>query len=143
MTLQKREALSTVGMGILGDVSPNCMQLPSADGIHLRWIFERELGFTWYDFYLFRRPTGGESGPERLSYVLADLDGRSSSGFDLRESAHSVLVFIRFCEETGFEVSMLSGQPLAAGLPVSGRPGEISPASVGPMRSRLLSSSRR
>jgi hypothetical protein len=55
MALQTRN-LVMVGLGILNDVPPNpSLQPPLADGIHLRWAFERDLGFPWYGYYLFRR----------------------------------------------------------------------------------------
>lgn len=45
------------GIGILNYRPPD--DVPSApilkDGIHLRWSFQRELGFPWHGFYLFRR----------------------------------------------------------------------------------------
>jgi hypothetical protein len=66
----------------------------------------------------------------RLKLILGESDGRSYLGVDLRESAHSVLVFIRFCEETEIEVSMLSGHTPLAGLTVSGRSGELASVSV-------------
>ena len=56
MPLQTRK-LTMVGLGTLGDAPPNPVQPPLADGIHLRWAFERGLGFPWYGFYLFRRPS--------------------------------------------------------------------------------------
>lgn len=50
------ENLVMVGLGIKDDAAPNPQpKLPG--GVHLRWSFEQELGFPWYGFYLFRRPT--------------------------------------------------------------------------------------
>jgi hypothetical protein len=61
-------------MGILGDVSPNRGQPPLADGIHLRWAFERELGFPRYGFYHFRRLSREvESDHACPSHVLGGL----------------------------------------------------------------------
>lgn len=47
--------LVMVGLGVLGDQPPNTLQPPLVDGIHLRYQPQRELGFPWYGFYLFRR----------------------------------------------------------------------------------------
>jgi hypothetical protein len=49
--------LVMIGLGVLGDTPPNPHQPPLVDGIHLRWSFERDLGFPWFGFYLFRRPS--------------------------------------------------------------------------------------
>ena len=43
MTLQTRD-LSMVGLGTQGDAPPNALQPSLADGIHLRWSFNRNLG---------------------------------------------------------------------------------------------------
>ncbi len=43
-------------LGVLGDAPPHRLQEPLEDGVHLRWAFERDLGFPWHGFYLFRRP---------------------------------------------------------------------------------------
>jgi hypothetical protein len=59
MSLQTQK-LVMVGLGVEGDVppnSPNSIQPPLVNGIHLRWAFEPESGFPWYGFYLFRRPS--------------------------------------------------------------------------------------
>lgn len=45
-----------LGLGTQGDTTPDDLQPPLIDGIHLRWSFKRNLGFPWYGFYLFRRP---------------------------------------------------------------------------------------
>jgi hypothetical protein len=47
--------LSILGLSIRGDVPPNNIQPQLRDGIYLRWAFERDAGFPWYGFYLFRR----------------------------------------------------------------------------------------
>jgi hypothetical protein len=51
--------LAMLALGVVGDTLASPTRQPSAlaDGIHLRWAFPRELGFPWYGFYLFRRPT--------------------------------------------------------------------------------------
>lgn len=54
MPLQSRD-LSMIGLGSRGNASPNTLQPALADGIHLRWSFDRSLGFPWYGFFLFRR----------------------------------------------------------------------------------------
>jgi len=43
-------------LGVRGDKPANPSQPPLADGMHLRWGFDRDLGFPWHGFYLFRRP---------------------------------------------------------------------------------------
>src|SRR5437762_5792189 len=43
-------------LGVEKDLPPNTIQPPLIDGIHLRWMARRDLGFPWYGFYLFRRP---------------------------------------------------------------------------------------
>lgn len=45
-----------VGLPSVGDV-PVGMAEPLVDGAHLRWAFQRDLGFPWFGFYLFRRPS--------------------------------------------------------------------------------------
>ena len=54
MTLQTQN-LVMVGLGIKDDVPPNKIQPKLLDGVHLRWVFKKDLGFPWYGFYLFRR----------------------------------------------------------------------------------------
>jgi hypothetical protein len=43
-------------LGVRDDKPANPSQPPLADGMHLRWGFDRDLGFPSYGFYLFRRP---------------------------------------------------------------------------------------
>jgi len=54
MALQKAD-LAMAGLGIGGDSRVSPLQERLAEGIHLRWAFERDLGFPWYGFYLYRR----------------------------------------------------------------------------------------
>ncbi|MGZ3626553.1 MAG: hypothetical protein ACXVDN_02650, partial [Ktedonobacteraceae bacterium] len=54
MALQTRN-LVMVGLGIATDTPVQSIQPPLVDGIHLRWAFQRQRGFPWYGFYLFRR----------------------------------------------------------------------------------------
>jgi hypothetical protein len=56
--------LVMIGLGVQGDAPPNAVQPRLADGVHLRWAFNRSLGFPWYGFLLFRRPH--VEGKERL-----------------------------------------------------------------------------
>jgi hypothetical protein len=42
-------------ISVRGHVLPNAIQPPLADGIHLRWAFEREYGFPWFGYLLYRR----------------------------------------------------------------------------------------
>ncbi len=47
--------LTMIGLGVESDAPPDPIQPKLADGVHLRWQFQRELGFPWYGFFLFRR----------------------------------------------------------------------------------------
>lgn len=55
MALQT-ENLVMIGLGIRDDQPPDVVQPQLKDGIHLRWAFQRDLGFPWYGFHLLRRP---------------------------------------------------------------------------------------
>jgi hypothetical protein len=52
------QALSMVALSVRKDIPPNAIQPRLADGIHLRWAFERGRGFPWFGYYLFRRASG-------------------------------------------------------------------------------------
>lgn len=54
MALQTQNLVMT-GLGVENDKPPNRVQPPLANGIHLRWAFQRDIGFPWYGYYLFRR----------------------------------------------------------------------------------------
>src|SRR5947209_4648214 len=54
MTLQTQD-LVMVGLGVKDDVPPNQYQPILRNGVHLRWLFNKNLGFPWYGFTLFRR----------------------------------------------------------------------------------------
>ena len=54
MGLQKAD-LAMAGLSITGNAQFNPPNEKLAEGIHLRWGFQRELGFPWYGFYLYRR----------------------------------------------------------------------------------------
>ena len=47
--------LSMIALGAQGDAPPTSIQPPLADGVHLRWGFERDEGFPWYGYFLYRR----------------------------------------------------------------------------------------
>lgn len=85
MPLQGRN-LVIVGLGSVGDAPPNHVQPPLADGIHLRWAFDPELGFPPYGFYVFRRPHK-DAAPRCLSKMklTRNLTPESSPGseFDI------------------------------------------------------------
>jgi hypothetical protein len=49
------DRVTMVALGVSNDTPPNAIQPKLATGIHLRATFERDLGFPWYGFYLFRR----------------------------------------------------------------------------------------
>jgi WD40 repeat protein len=53
--------VAMAALGSVGDTPANPAAAALADGIHLRWSFLRELGFPWYGFYLFRRPSQARS----------------------------------------------------------------------------------
>jgi hypothetical protein len=46
-----------IGLGMEADAPAVPIQLPLADGVHLRWSFRRDLGFPWWGYFLFRRPS--------------------------------------------------------------------------------------
>ena len=50
-----------LALGVEGDSPPTPSQPPLANGVHLRWAFERELGFPWGGFYLFNRPSSART----------------------------------------------------------------------------------
>jgi len=62
--------LALAALSVAGDVPPNDLQPRLADGIHLRWSFERQLGFPWFGYYLFRR----DSDAADRSLQLVDLN---------------------------------------------------------------------
>ena len=49
------ENLVMLALGIMDDFPPNSLQPPLKDGVHLRWAFDRERGFPWHGYFLFRR----------------------------------------------------------------------------------------
>ena len=55
MTLQGNQFVA-VGLGIRANIPPNNLQPHLPDGIHLRWAFDRSLGFPWFGCTLLRRP---------------------------------------------------------------------------------------
>jgi hypothetical protein len=48
--------LVMISQGILNDTPSIDKQPILPDGIHLRWMFQRDVGFPWHGYYLFRRP---------------------------------------------------------------------------------------
>ncbi len=56
MALQSSN-LVMVGLGTLDDAPPVVDQPRLVDGAHLRWSVPRSIGFPWYGFYLYRRPS--------------------------------------------------------------------------------------
>ena len=83
MGLQKAD-LALAGLSIVGDAQFNPPDEKLADGIHLRWGFEWELGFPWYGFYLFRRV----HNPGR-PFCLGDIFGKLSQTSGLGKRAHT------------------------------------------------------
>src|ERR1041385_1647244 len=49
------DAITMIALGVSNDTPPNAIQPKLLDGIHLRASFERDRGFPWFGFYLFRR----------------------------------------------------------------------------------------
>jgi hypothetical protein len=70
MALQTSQ-FTTIGLGVRNDMPPDPIQPKLVDGIHLRWAFQRELGFPWYGFSLFRREHR-EGKPVCLSEALKE-----------------------------------------------------------------------
>lgn len=58
-----------IGLGVQNDAPPDPIQPKLVDGVHLRWAFQRELGFPWYGFSLFRR-LHGKGKPVCLGQVM-------------------------------------------------------------------------
>ena len=77
MALQTRD-LAMTGLSVLGDVPPHALQPRLADGIHLRWAFERGRGFPWFGYHLFRRPILG--GDRKRTPVDFGVLGGASPG---------------------------------------------------------------
>ncbi|WP_032113623.1 fibronectin type III domain-containing protein [Candidatus Paracaedibacter symbiosus] len=53
------DKLVMIGLGVQDSTPPFVATPPLPTlkkGIHLRWMFERDMGFPWYGYYLFRRP---------------------------------------------------------------------------------------
>src|SRR5262249_14519529 len=50
--------LSMIALGVRADHPPVAGQPPLAHGIHLRWAFQRDAGFPWYGYFLYRRRSG-------------------------------------------------------------------------------------
>lgn len=72
MSLQT-DNLAMIGLGVDDDPQVNHYHYRLDNGIHLRWAFDRDLGFPWHGFYLFRRPARPGS-PLCLSSVLGGLE---------------------------------------------------------------------
>src|SRR5437868_10471767 len=51
------DGVTMIALGVSADTPPNTIQPRLPDGVHLRAVFERDLGFPWFGFYLFRRKT--------------------------------------------------------------------------------------
>jgi len=56
--VQLSDGLAMIALGVRGDAPPVTEQPPLADGVHLRWTFDRSLGFPWHGFFLYRRQSG-------------------------------------------------------------------------------------
>src|SRR4051812_3033570 len=47
--------LAMYAVGVKGDAPSDAIRHRLVDGIHLRWVFEKSLGFPQHGFHLFRR----------------------------------------------------------------------------------------
>jgi hypothetical protein len=91
--------LQMYAVGVSGDAPSDEIRQKLVDGIHLRWFFEKNLGFPRYGFYLFRRRGFIQSlderqclrietddlpaGPSAFSFLDTSL-GRLASDVNLR-----------------------------------------------------------
>src|SRR4051794_2414397 len=48
--------LSLYAVGVVGDSPSDAVRSTLVDGVHLRWVFDRDLGFPRHGFHVFRRP---------------------------------------------------------------------------------------
>ena len=71
MGLQTR-GLVMVGLGVMNDVPFNETARKLEDGVHLRWAFERKMGFPLDGYFVFRRPHW-EGTPVSLQSFTAGL----------------------------------------------------------------------
>jgi hypothetical protein len=104
------EDLVMGGLNVFGDQPPNTLQPRLDDGVHLRWVFRRDLGFPWYGFYLFRRP---------------HFPGTSVSVLPEEKKAENLFrrieVEIGFLQDSTIEITaLLSGSPIGL-ITVTGR----------------------
>ena len=49
--------LSLYAVGVVGDSPSDAVRSTLVDGLHLRWVFDRDLGFPRHGFHVFRRPS--------------------------------------------------------------------------------------
>lgn len=48
-------------VGVTGDDASDDIRQQLVDGVHLRWVFDKSLGFPQHGFHLFRRPSQAQS----------------------------------------------------------------------------------
>ncbi|HYF65545.1 MAG TPA: hypothetical protein VD886_22145, partial [Herpetosiphonaceae bacterium] len=92
MPLQTRK-LMMLGLPVFNDAPPNAIQPTLSNGIHLRWMFKRDLGFPWHGFHLFRRPAFAGTTyslinlspltPQTLAHTLHSTHGQLTSDTNL------------------------------------------------------------
>lgn len=128
MSSNPPDRLSMIALGIRGDQPLDPEQPPLADGVHLRWAPEQEVGFPWHGFYLFRRETR-PSRPRCLKKELVENPPRP--GIDPRYltaigtlSSPKPLVFTDDFPDTGVVEADLSA-PLRFDLPPGVETGRI------------------
>lgn len=71
VTLQT-DRLVMVGLGVQADAPPDNIQPALIDGVHVRWMCDADLGYPWYGFHLYRRPSQ-DGKPRCLGPSLAGL----------------------------------------------------------------------
>lgn len=72
------ERIAMAGLGVNADLPAVPIQPPLADGMHLRWAFARELGFPWWGFHLYRRPSLRDD--KRTCLARGFLDAQRQEG---------------------------------------------------------------
>jgi len=89
-----------IGLGVQADQPVAPIQPPLADGIHLRWAVARELGFPWWGFYLYRRPSLKDGERTCISRLLGDrrID-QGATTLDLATASVSSDLAIRLTDD--------------------------------------------
>ena len=112
-------SLGLLSLSIIGDIPPLTDQPTLPNGIHLRWAFDRNAGFPWYGFYLFRRPTplGGGSTVCLSSQLGSYAPGEQGRTFILplgRFSSVDPITLTNDFAPSTVEVDLTRGESLPA-----------------------------